>query len=55
VVRAIIALSLNLGFAMIMVGPRVYAKWLKTKYSALFRFQGDVPRAAELLQAVAGV
>ncbi|CAA9425691.1 MAG: Uncharacterized amino acid permease, GabP family [uncultured Pyrinomonadaceae bacterium] len=56
-VRAIIALSLLTSvFAMIMIGPRVYAKMAEDKvFPALFRFQGDVPRAAIAFQAVAGV
>jgi APA family basic amino acid/polyamine antiporter len=56
-VRAIIALSLLTSvFAMIMVGPRVYAKMAEDKvFPNVFRFQGDVPRAAIALQAVAGI
>jgi hypothetical protein len=41
---------------MIMVGPRVYAKMAEDKvFPNVFRFQGDVPRAAIALQAVAGI
>ncbi|MCA1639025.1 MAG: amino acid permease [Acidobacteria bacterium] len=56
-VRAIIALSLLTSvFAMIMIGPRVYAKMAEDKvFPALFRFQGDVPRAAIALQAVVAI
>ncbi len=56
-VRVIIALSLLTSvFAMIMIGPRVYAKMAEDKvFPALFRFQGDVPRAAIALQAVGGI
>jgi APA family basic amino acid/polyamine antiporter len=56
-VRAIIALSLLTSvFAMIMIGPRVYAKMAEDKvFPALFRFRGEVPRAAIAFQAVAAI
>jgi APA family basic amino acid/polyamine antiporter len=56
-VRAIIALSLLTSvFAMIMIGPRVYAKMAEDKvFPALFRFQGEAPRAAIALQAVSAI
>jgi APA family basic amino acid/polyamine antiporter len=56
-VRAIIALSLLTSvFAMVMIGPRVYAKMAEDKvFPALFRFQGDIPRAAIALQAVGAI
>lgn len=56
-VRAIIALSLFTSvFAMIMIGPRVYAKMAEDKvFPSIFRFEGEVPRAAIALQAFAGI
>jgi APA family basic amino acid/polyamine antiporter len=56
-VRLIIALSLLTSvFAMIMAGPRVYARMAEDKlFPQLFRFQGEVPRAAIALQAGAAI
>lgn len=52
-VRLIIAISLLTSvFAMIMAGPRVYARMAEDKlFPKFFRFQGEVPRAAIALQA----
>jgi APA family basic amino acid/polyamine antiporter len=56
-VRIIIIVSLLTSvFAMIMIGPRVYAKMAEDKiFPALFRFHGDVPRAAIAFQATAAI
>jgi APA family basic amino acid/polyamine antiporter len=56
-VRSIIALSLLTSvFAMIMAGPRVYARMAADKvFPKVFRFQGEIPRAAIALQAIAAI
>lgn len=56
-VRAIIAVSLLTSvFAMIMTGPRVYARMAEDKlFPKQLRFRADVPRAAIALQAVAAI
>ena len=53
--RSIIALSLLTSvFAMVMTGPRIYARMADDGlFPAFFRFRSDVPRAAIALQAVA--
>lgn len=56
-VRFIISLSLLTSvFAMVMIGPRVYARMAEDKlFPSFFRFQGEVPRAAILLQSIAAI
>lgn len=56
-VRGIISLSLLTSvFAMVMIGPRVYARMAEDKlFPSFFRFQGEVPRAAILLQSIAAI
>jgi len=56
-VRLIIALSLITSvFAMVMIGPRVYARMAEDKlFPQFFRFQGEVPRAAIALQSGAAI
>ncbi len=56
-VRGIISLSLLTSvFAMVMIGPRVYARMAEDKlFPSFFRFKGEVPRAAILLQSIAAI
>lgn len=56
-VRLIVALSLLTSvFAMIMAGPRVYARMAEDKlFPKFLRFRGEVPRAAIALQAVCAI
>lgn len=56
-VRFIISLSLLTSvFAMVMIGPRVYARMAEDKlFPQFFRFQGEVPRSAIALQATAAI
>ncbi len=56
-VRVIIGVSLLTSvFAMVMIGPRVYAKMADDGvFPDIFRFQGRVPRAAIALQAGAAI
>lgn len=56
-VRSIIGISLLTSvFAMLMIGPRVYARMAEDNlFPKFFRFNGDVPTAAIVLQAGAAI
>lgn len=56
-VRTIVGIALLTSvFAMVMIGPRVYAQMAEDGYfPKFFRFQGDVPRASIAFQAGAAI
>lgn len=56
-VRIIIGISLLTSVsAMVMIGPRVYARMADDRvFPSIFRFRGEVPRAAIALQAGAAI
>ena len=56
-IRLIISISLFTSvLAMIMIGPRVYARMAEDKiFPQIFRFQGEIPQAAIAFQAGASI